>query len=1072
MEIVSIVNGYLTKLYSEIQNNKETGGAATPELSYRTHLHNFFVEISQFINENKVGIIHEPSSTGKGRPDFRFHDKTTFGVYGYIEVKPFEDKEINIDEYSQQIDKYIQLGSNVILTDGLEFLLFNEKQEEYQKVNLVKSKKRYLEDGITKENIGDLEAFFHLFSSFLSHIQPRVVNQKTLINLLAKRANLIRFDVETLITRPQKGTPNEKVSNNLELIFGIFKEQLDENLDEETFSSLVGQILIFSLLVAYSELIEEQSEINDSSLREYFLKHDMQSYRPLRALISILKDVENEMGLIKAGWSDAALLLSYIQIEKEQLGNYHDLYEMFHYSYNPEEKMDFGAYATPIYLANYAVTLSQEVIKNKLGSNMFNENVKIVDPSCGTGTFLEAIINLSKASNEKIHSQISGVEILPVPYTLAQMRLNQFQAKLDDEERKPRVLLGNSLSNSIVTNDLLLKTVDDDIESVKLLKEEYNELQYATNKPIVAIVGNPPSSDKNFNVGENFTEIESALEEFRPPISERGARQNIQKSLQNDFVKFIVWACLKVDEVGGGVISFIVPNSALRDRSYVYMRNYLLNNYQEIYVLEFDEDLRKNQKQSSRNIFKTMQGRTLITLVKKPIGLLEPQPASASVFYKSIKNENDKRKWLQERKENLLSDYQEIQPYGWLKAFIPVTVENDKVKTYERYISLEEVFANHISGVKTGCTALVTHPEKETLIRKLKDYTIEKISDEEIYEKYFKGQKVNPYKEGRFGKGWKRAFVAREIEKTFKDGLIFNYDFRPFLKGYVFYSKSVMKEASKDGGRARPELEKIFVDNDYSSDYALALAKNPSQIGNDLDQFVSIVNNLPDNDLSSRGNAYIFPIVFPEQRTSELKGNINDKIIKIVKELYDSETDEKKIANDLVLYIYAILSSNTYREHYYEIIYHGLLKGMVRVPLPVEKDLYFKLRDLGNELAKAQLSKVNINLSESTIECEGDINIPVQKIIYSIDEKTILFKGYHKQESFTLKNVPSEVYGYSIMGYDVLDTYLKYKKYPYINRGLSDVDIKEIIKMIESLVKYMKTIEGIDSVVEEILATS
>ncbi|WP_320939755.1 type ISP restriction/modification enzyme [Lysinibacillus capsici] len=239
-----------------------------------------------------------------------------------------------------------------------------------------------------------------------------------------------------------------------------------------------------------------------------------------------------------------------------------------------------------------------------------------------------------------------------------------------------------------------------------------------------------------------------------------------------------------------------------------------------------------------------------------------------------------------------------------------------------------------------------------------------------------------------------------------------------------------------------------------------------------MDQFVSIVNNLPDNDLSSRGNAYIFPIVFPEQSTSELKGNINDKIIKIVKEFYESETDEKKIANDLILYIYATLSSNTYREYYYEIIYHGLLKGMVRVPLPVEKELYFKLRDLGKELAKAQLLEININLLESTIECEGNINIPVQKIIFSIDENTILFKGYHKQESFKLKNVPSEVYAYSIMGYDVLETYLKYKTYPYINRGLNDVDIKEVIKMIESLVKYMNIIEDIDSVVEGVLATS
>lgn len=1067
MQIETLVIKYLTKLYSEIQNNKETGGAATPELSYRTQLHNFFVELSDFIKGDQVGIIHEPSSTGKGRPDFRFHDKTTFGVYGYIELKPFDDRDINIDDYIQQIDKYIQLGSNVILSDGLEFILFSE--EEQKKVCLLKSKKKYLEEGAIKDNLGELEIFNQVFSLFLSHVQPRVVNQKTLINLLAKRANLIRYDAEMLINRPHKGTVNENASNNLKLIFGVFKEQLDENLDEETFSSLVGQILIFSLFVAYSELLEKNDiEINESNLRNYFLEHEMQTYRPLRALISILKDIGDEMGLIKAGWSDAALLLSYIQIGKEQLGNYHDLYEMFHHSYNPEEKMDFGAYATPIYLADYAVRLCQEVITSKLNSNMFNENVKIVDPSCGTGTFLEAVINLRNASNSKIYSQVLGVEILPVPYTLAQMRLNHIRARLDNDEKGPKVLLGNSLSNSIVLNDIILKLEDDDIESVKLLKEEYNELQYATSKPIVAIIGNPPSSDSGFNMGGNFTEIESALEGFRPPVSERGSRQNIQKTLQNDFVKFIMWACIKIDEIGGGVISFIVPNSALRDRSYVYMRSYLLSNYQEIYVLEFDEDLRKNDKQATRNIFKTMQGRTLITLVKKPSGVLEPQPASASVYYKSIKNE-DKIKWLTERKENLILDYEEIQPYGWLKAFIPVTVENNKVKTYEKYISIEDIFVNHISGVKTGCTALVTHCEKNTLIRKLKEYSTEKVSDEELNEKYFKGQKVDPYKEGKFGRGWKRAFVAREIQKEYRENLILNYDFRPFLKSYIFYSKSVMKEASKDGGRARPELEKIFVDNNYTGNFALALAKNPSQISNELDQFVCVVDNLPDNDLSSRGNAYIFPTVFPERGAKELKVNIKDIILESIKGFYEDGTDIKKVANDLVLYIYSILSSNIYREYYYDIIYHGLLKGMVRVPLPKDKDIYFELRNLGEKLANAQFLKANINLSESSIEYEGDINIMLQKTVSYVENQTIVLQGNRKQEKFIFKNVPTEVFNYSIMGYDVLDTFIKYKKYPYLNRSLNENDCRDIITLIESLKKYIKYIEDIDSVIEDIL---
>lgn len=1063
----SDVKKYLNDLHREYLNAKNTG-AATPELSYRTHLHNFFITISEKLKSGRVGIIHEPSSTGKGRPDFRFHDKVNFGVYGYVEVKPFDNQVINQSEYAEQVEKYLQLGSNVILTDGLEFILYVNEDNEVKTLSatLVNSKEEFLKNGYTDENIGNLDDFFIIFNKFLQHSYPTKMNKKTLIKLLARRATLIREDVEMLLLRNHKGTNNEKVADNLRSILNIFKEQLDETLDEETFADVVGQLLIFSLLVAYSELIEMNNKVSDETLKDYFLNYKMQDYRPIRALINILKDINEEMGPIKSGWTDAALLLSYVKVDKEILGNYHDMYEEFHYQYNPDEKMDFGAYATPMELAKYVVRFCDFLVKEELSRDIFWENIKIVDPSCGTGTFLEALVNFALENKREINSEISGIEILPVPYTLAQMRLNRI-ANLD-KVRKPKIYLGNSLSNSVVSNKLIVKSIEhDENESIKLLNEEFNKLQEATMPPIVAIIGNPPSSDSGFNMGENFSEIENALEDFRPPVEERGARQNIQKQLQNDFVKFIKWACLKIDEVGGGIISFIVPSSALRDRSYVYMRNYLLNNFDSIYVLEFDNDLRMDRSHS-QNIFNTQQGRALITLLKKPTGALEPKAASATVRHKSITGMTKKEKfdWFAQI-ENPLNIYDEIQPYGWLKAFIPIKVEKEKVTTYEDYISIEDIFVNHVSGVKTGCTALVTHTEKEILERKLQEYQLEKISDQELFNKYFKGQT----RIGEFWKGWKRAYVARELSKEFRKEKIIRYDFRPFMKSYIFYSKEVMKQASADGGRARPELEKVFIENDYKDNIALAVAKAPSLISKDLDQFVCVIEDLPDNDLASRNNSYIFPIFFPAKEDVKLQKNIRPIILEHLKEFYDEETKENytHIVNDLISYIYAVLSSNTYRETFKEIIYHGLLKGMIRVPITKQKDLFHLLVKQGRKLANIQLMKEKIDINKSKIVVEGEVNIVVEKFKVRPDEKSIILLGANKGEKIIIKEVPEEVFSFRMKGYDILNMWLKYKTFPYLNRKFNDKDINDCKFFIENLRYYINEIPKLDPLVKELL---
>ena len=96
MNFIQITNKYVEELASEVAVGNASG-EATEELSYRTSLGNFFKNIAALINP-LIATIPEPKNQGKiGRPDWRFHDTQSMGVFGYVEAKGIDvNSNINI----------------------------------------------------------------------------------------------------------------------------------------------------------------------------------------------------------------------------------------------------------------------------------------------------------------------------------------------------------------------------------------------------------------------------------------------------------------------------------------------------------------------------------------------------------------------------------------------------------------------------------------------------------------------------------------------------------------------------------------------------------------------------------------------------------------------------------------------------------------------------------------------------------------------------------------------------------------------------------------------------------------
>jgi predicted helicase len=729
------------------------------------------------------------------------------------------------------------------------------------------------------------------------------------------------------------------------------------------------------------------------------------------------------------------------------------------------EKMDFGVYATPKELANYLVKCTELILaRETLGKqSLHSEGVKVIDPGCGTGTFLEELVRnyALSGSKEKCLATWVGIEILSVPYGLAQMRLDSLKSELKIG-LKPTVLMGNSLSDPVVqgTTPSSIQTLSKQAES---LNAEFKDVIKAAKVPITVVLGNPPVSDKGFNMGKSFKHIENALNDFRPPASMRRNRMNVLKPLQNDCIKFLRWASLKIEQSNGGIGAYVMPSSVLGDLSYKYLRGYLKRNYDEIYILNIDQDLRQKGTKTE-SLFATQQGRSAIIFVKF-LQKSERSGSGAKLFYYDLnhiaKSKADKINWLIQESGcgTPLRSFVEFESIGELNPFFSTETKNHvslALKEYGEFWPLDKIFLHHVSGIKTGCTGLLVHQDKNRLGALLRDYADDTISDDELTRRYFKGQA----KKGAYQYGSKRVIMARHLKKGIRLSNIREYQFRPFVQGFIYYDPEIMKET--DGGRPRPELDLIFSASNQGS-IGLGVAQNPSQLSSTMDPFVCAVHSLPDNDLVRRGNAYIFTTDFPNA-AGQLIHNINSQLGDYLRSMIDTQ-DLKITAEALVYYSYAVFNSVEYLRKYKDVIYHNIAAGFVRVPLTLDKSIFKDVMGIGKDLFNASLGLLP---SKATFSFTGDL--PVDIDAFKIRERLIIgIKANREVFRVTLKD--GNALNYMTGGYNALEEWLKRRTVHYLHRQFESGDLDNLSRIINGIEIHLLLQPRLSTCIESLLSS-
>ncbi len=680
---------------------------------------------------------------------------------------------------------------------------------------------------------------------------------------------------------------------------------------------------------------------------------------------------------------------------------------------------------------NFIVRAVDDILKESFGipGGLADDNrVTVLDFACGTGTFLLEVFqrifdniggpDAGRADLivcDHLLRNVFGFEYLIAPYTIAHLKLSQYLSDqghpLKGNERL-QVLLTNTLEPIKPQANFLLPAISAEVEAAQTVKD----------REILAIVGNPPYSGESKNKGPwiraaiggyKFTfETNEAGLEVRKPLGERNP-----KWLNDDYVKFIRFAQLKMDAVEEGVVGVITNHSWLDNPTFRGMRQSLMRSFEQIYVLDLHGNAKKKERSpdgsDDQNVFDIEQGVATSLFVKRrglergvwrgdfwgkrlakyetaaegSIGSVAWQPANPASPYYAFRHED--------------ADRRSIYDKGWL---LPAMLLLNSV------------------GIVTGRDKLAVHFSKAEAYQTIRRFST--VETEEARREYHLGPDAQD---------WKVAWAQEDIRATGAvENRLIQISYQPFDSRWTYYT------GKPSGFHVRPRRAV----SDAMLKQNLAIVSNRSQeIPGEWSNVLAVANQpATHHTVSNKEVNTVFPL-YAEGFGS--KENFSPDFRAFIDARYEHHYTPEEILG----YIYAVLHAPTYRTRYAEF----LRIDFPRVPFPESADDFETLSVLGWALVQAHLFREPPRQRLAAYGGKGGHT--VEAVRNSPEQQAI---AINKSQFF--KPVPQAVWDFHIGGYQVLDKYLKSRK----GRVLSLDEINHVSAIADSLAFTIEKMARID----------
>jgi predicted helicase len=321
-----------------------------------------------------------------------------------------------------------------------------------------------------------------------------------------------------------------------------------------------------------------------------------------------------------------------------------ELYEGFFSKAFPKAAESLGIVYTPIELVDFVLHAADHALRKHFkGTSITDEGVNILDPFCGTGTFIVRLLqsgiikpeDLARKYQHELHSN----EYLLLAYYIAAINIESTfhdvaAAELGAAEYE-------SFDGIVLTDTFQLGEAGDGTGSMDVFPVNNARASHQKGLGIRVIVGNPPYStgQKSENDDNEKLDYPHLDESIRLTYVDQSAIRVGKASLYDSYVRAFRWSSDRVlDSEDGGVVAFVTNGGFIDNNAFDGFRNSIQSEFHHIYCYNLRGNARGSgdlRKKEAGNAFGGGTRTTVaITILVREAG---PAPSNgAQIHYRDI----------------------------------------------------------------------------------------------------------------------------------------------------------------------------------------------------------------------------------------------------------------------------------------------------------------------------------------------------------------------------------------------------------------------------------------------------
>lgn len=717
-----------------------------------------------------------------------------------------------------------------------------------------------------------------------------------------------------------------------------------------------------------------------------------------------------------------------------------ELYDKFFKVASPRTVEKLGIVYTPVEVVDFIIRSVGYILQREFGRSLSDENVHILDPFTGTGTFITRLLQSGLISREtlerKYGREIHANEIVLMAYYIASVNIENVFHDLMGPDTEYRPFGGICLTDTFQLGE---EALDENLYSEQFPTNSRRVIEQKKRR-ITVIVGNPPYSigqkSANDNAqNESYPTLESRIEHTYVAQSEAA----LNKSAYDSYIKAFRWASDRLNEKEGGVIGFVTNGAWLDANGLDGMRKCLAREFSAIYVF----NLRGNQRTSGElsrkeggKIFGS-GSRTPIAitiLVKKP----KASDEAARIYYHDIGDYLSR-----EEKLNIIRNMGDIS--NPLMQWVAITPNelgdwlNKRSEQFKLYTPLEpekkfgkgnkSFFEGFSLGLGTNRDAWVYNSslvELQQNITKTIDFYNQQVESYKTAKQEMSLDDFLADKRDSTKIVWTDTLI-RDLQK----GIKYEIDTSRYTVGmYRPYFKQALYQDRILNHRVY-QMPRLFPTPNHRN-----LVICVSGVGATKDFSTLITDCIPDLQLQFNGQC--FPLYWYDDSTADIadlfsapqsdadryvrRDGVTDWILSTARKQYGSRVTKE----DIFYYVYGILHAPDYRTTFAA----DLKKSLPRLPLVESPDDFWAFSRAGRSLAELHLGYEHVEPYAGCRIFFAPLTNRGDEISYLIDDKmrfgkldskTADKRIIHYNAGITIENIPLEAYDYVVNGKSAIE---------------------------------------------------